>query len=113
MPELAMRHVKHDSVIDLCPISVTRQEDKLRICVHEFFDEPWAGNPVHFNFLASDPFHKLRSCLVAAWFWYAVIAAVLYGAHQIFTRLAAERIGEGLGGFVVEARSEERRVGKE
>jgi transporter family protein len=40
---------------------------------------------------------------VAAWFWYAVIAAVLYGAHQIFTRLAADRIGEGLGGFVVEA----------
>jgi bacterial/archaeal transporter family protein len=40
---------------------------------------------------------------VAAWFWYAVAAAVLYGAHQIFTRLAADRIGEGLGGFVVEA----------
>jgi transporter family protein len=40
---------------------------------------------------------------VAAWFWYAVVAAVLYGAHQIFTRLASERIGEGLGGFVVEA----------
>jgi transporter family protein len=40
---------------------------------------------------------------VAAWFWYAVIAAVLYGAHQIFTRLAADHIGEGLGGFVVEA----------
>ena len=28
---------------------------------------------------------------------------MLYGAHQIFTRLAADRIGEGLGGFVVEA----------
>jgi transporter family protein len=40
---------------------------------------------------------------VAPWFWYAVVAAVLYGAHQIFTRLAAERIGEGFGGFVVEA----------
>jgi bacterial/archaeal transporter family protein len=40
---------------------------------------------------------------VAAWFWYAVAAAVLYGAHQIFTKLAADRIGEGLGGFVVEA----------
>ena len=37
------------------------------------------------------------------WFWYAVVAAVLYGAHQIFTRLASERIGDGLGGFVVEA----------
>jgi len=40
---------------------------------------------------------------VAAWFWYAVVAAILYGAHQIFTKLAADRIGEGLGGFVVEA----------
>jgi transporter family protein len=40
---------------------------------------------------------------MAPWFWYAVAAAVLYGAHQIFTRLAAERIGDGLGGFIVEA----------
>jgi transporter family protein len=40
---------------------------------------------------------------MTAWFWYAVIAAVLYGAHQIFTRMAADHIGEGLGGFVVEA----------
>ena len=40
---------------------------------------------------------------MTAWFWYAVGAAVLYGAHQIFTKLAAERISDGLGGFVVEA----------
>jgi bacterial/archaeal transporter family protein len=40
---------------------------------------------------------------MSTWFWYAVIAAILYGAHQIFTRLAAERISDGLGGFVVEA----------
>jgi transporter family protein len=38
-----------------------------------------------------------------AWFFYAVGAAVLYGAHQIFTKLAAERISDGVGGFVVEA----------
>jgi bacterial/archaeal transporter family protein len=37
------------------------------------------------------------------WFWYAIGAAVLYGMHQIFTRMAADRIGDGLGGFVVEA----------
>ena len=36
------------------------------------------------------------------WFWYAVGAAVLYGAHQIFTKLAADKISDGLGGFVVE-----------
>ena len=40
---------------------------------------------------------------MATWFWYAVAAAVLYGAHQIFTRLASDHIGDGLGGFVVEA----------
>ena len=40
---------------------------------------------------------------MATWFWYAVAAAVLYGAHQIFTRLASDQIGDGLGGFVVEA----------
>ena len=39
---------------------------------------------------------------MAPWFWYAVVAAVLYGAHQIFTRLASDNIGDGLGGFVVE-----------
>lgn len=40
---------------------------------------------------------------MAVWFWYALAAAILYGAHQIFTRLASENIGDGLGGFVVEA----------
>ena len=40
--------------------------------------------------------------VVASWFWYAVGAAVLYGAHQIFTRLASEHIGDGIGGVVVE-----------
>src|SRR5258706_9720625 len=37
-----------------------------------------------------------------SWFLYAVGAAVLYGLHQIFTKMASERISEGLGGFVVE-----------
>ena len=36
------------------------------------------------------------------WFWYAIAAAVLYGLHQVFTKLAANRIGDGLGGFIVE-----------
>ena len=38
-----------------------------------------------------------------AWFFYAVWAAVLYGLHPICTKLAAARISDGLGGFVVEA----------
>jgi len=39
---------------------------------------------------------------MTTWFWYAILAAVLYGLHQVFTKLAAEHIGDGLGGFVVE-----------
>ena len=103
MAKLTIRDVEYDSTIDLCPVSVPWQEDKLCVLVDEFFDKPWAGNSIHFNFLAGDPFHELGSLFVTAWFWYAVVAAVLYGAHQIFTKLAADRIGEGLGGFVVEA----------
>jgi transporter family protein len=37
------------------------------------------------------------------WFYYAAGAAIFYGLHQIFTKLAADRISDGLGGFVVEA----------
>lgn len=40
---------------------------------------------------------------MANWFWLAVFASVLYGLHQVFTRLAADRIGDGVGGFIVEA----------
>src|SRR5436190_20277781 len=39
---------------------------------------------------------------MSAWFWYAVGAAILYGLHQVFTKLAADKISDGLGGFVVE-----------
>jgi len=51
------------------------------------------------------PCHELghEIAAMAPWFWYAVVAAVLYGAHQIFTRLASDHIGDGLGGFVVES----------
>jgi len=46
---------------------------------------------------------KAKISAMNTWFWYAVDASVLYGLHQIFTKLAAERIGDGVGGFVVEA----------
>ncbi len=36
------------------------------------------------------------------WFIYAIGAAILYGLHQIFTKLASPHIGDGLGGFLVE-----------
>src|SRR5436190_11039855 len=74
MPKLAIRHVEHDSVVDFCPVSFVRQEDKLRVSFNLFFDQPWAGNSVHFNFLASDPFHR-PNIFMGAWFWYAVVAA--------------------------------------
>jgi bacterial/archaeal transporter family protein len=41
--------------------------------------------------------------VMTGWFNYALGAAILYGLHQIFTKLAADKIGDGLGGFVVEA----------
>src|SRR5213594_3547054 len=41
--------------------------------------------------------------MIAPWFLYAVGAAVLYGLLQVFTKLAADRISDGLGGFAVEA----------
>ena len=40
---------------------------------------------------------------MSGWFSCAVGAAVLYGLHQIFTKMASDKIGDGLGGFVVEA----------
>jgi transporter family protein len=35
--------------------------------------------------------------------WLAGLAAVLYGLHQVFTKLASSHIGGGVGGLVVEA----------
>ena len=37
-----------------------------------------------------------------AWFSYAIAAAILYGVHQIFTKLASERISDGFGALIVE-----------
>jgi transporter family protein len=39
---------------------------------------------------------------MSGWYFYAVGAAILYGLHQIFTKMASEHISDGLGGFVVE-----------
>ena len=40
---------------------------------------------------------------MTSWFRYAVGAAILYGLHQVFTKLASAGASDGLGGFVVEA----------
>jgi bacterial/archaeal transporter family protein len=39
---------------------------------------------------------------MASRLWLAGLAAALYGLHQVFTKLASEHIGSGVGGFVVE-----------
>ena len=38
-----------------------------------------------------------------AWLGFALGAAVLYGLHQVFTKLASASASDGLGGFIVEA----------
>lgn len=53
--------------------------------------------------LRASEMNSPKNNIMSAWFWYAVGAAVLYGLHQIFTKLASEKISDGLGGFVVEA----------
>ena len=39
---------------------------------------------------------------MTGWFCYAIGAAVFYGLHQVFTKLASAGASDGLGGFVVE-----------
>src|SRR6266480_7496181 len=60
VPKLEIWHIEHDSVTDLCPIRIVREKDELRVLVDEFLDQPWASHAVHFNSLASDPFHELN-----------------------------------------------------
>src|SRR5260370_37737109 len=45
----------------------------------------------------------LGSDSMAAWIRYTYVDADLFGAHQIFTRLAARRISVGSAGFVVDS----------
>jgi len=45
---------------------------------------------------------NLKGKAMSEWFWYAIGASILYGMHQVFTRMASDRIGDGIGGFVVE-----------
>ena len=48
------------------------------------------------------PWSTEGAVMVGGWFAYAIAAAVLYGLHQVFTKLASERISDGLGALVVE-----------
>ena len=57
MPQLAIRHIEYDSVSDPEPVGIAWQESKFRICVDEFFDQPWARYAIDLNFLASDSYH--------------------------------------------------------
>jgi bacterial/archaeal transporter family protein len=49
------------------------------------------------------PMKRSKKGSMDNWVWYAVLAAALYGLHQVFTKLAADHIGDGIGGLIVEA----------
>ena len=76
MSKLAIRHVEYDSITDLRPIGASRQENKLRVGINEFLDKPRASHAIYFNFLASDPFHKLA---FASWQRIAGVAFAIIG----------------------------------
>lgn len=59
-------------------------------------DRYQAGQEREARFLMSKENH------MSGWMFYAVGAAILYGMHQIFTKMASDHISDGLGGFVVE-----------
>src|SRR5215813_10159044 len=61
MPQLDVFHVVEGGVqaLSLVDDLVGRDENKLRVPVDEFLDEPWAGDPVDLDVLARDPFHAI------------------------------------------------------
>ena len=63
MPEFAVRNVEDGATLDFCPLSIVPQENKLRGGIDKILDEPRSGDSIYFNFLASNPFHKLESLL--------------------------------------------------
>src|SRR6202043_4246367 len=60
VPELALRHVENNSVLDLAPIRIPREKNKFRVRIDKIFDQPRTGNTINFNFFARDPFHAAR-----------------------------------------------------
>src|SRR5215471_7399220 len=61
MPQLDVFHVVEDGIqaLSLVDDLVGRDENKLRVLVDEFLNEPWAGDPVDLDALARDPFHAI------------------------------------------------------
>ena len=54
--------------------------------------------------MSSERTTELKGSLtMPTWFNYAMMATILYGLHQVFTKIAAEKISDGLSGFIVEA----------
>src|SRR5438874_10451155 len=65
MPKLAVRNVEDDFVVDLCPVSIVRKENKLSCRVNKMLDQPRTCDPVDLDFFTGNPFHGLttrRSC---------------------------------------------------
>jgi hypothetical protein len=61
MTELAVRHVEDNCIVDLRPIGIAWEKNKLRVRVDKVLDQSGRGHAVHFNFLSSDPFHMLAN----------------------------------------------------
>ena len=57
MPELAVRNVEDDSVLDFCPVSAVWKENKLGCRVNKMLDQPRTRYPIDFDLLSRDPFH--------------------------------------------------------
>src|SRR5438552_2570107 len=65
VPELAVRNVEDDFVVDLCPLSIVRKENKLSCGVNKMLDQPRTCDPVDLDFFTGNPFHgptTRRSC---------------------------------------------------
>jgi transporter family protein len=83
------------SLLPINPNAAWR-ETRGRIDARIFFQ---SGRAIHLSFFhCRQTFNEMTG-----WFIYALGAALLYALHQVFTKLAADKISDGLGGFVVEA----------
>ena len=59
MTELAVRNVEDNSILDLRPVGVARQKNKLGLCVDKISDQPGTSDSIDLDILARDPFHKV------------------------------------------------------
>src|SRR5262249_38943846 len=59
MPELAVRNVEDDSLVDLGPVSVVRKKHELCRWIDKIPNQPRTRDAVDFDFFTGYPFHRL------------------------------------------------------